>query len=106
MLGLDKPLSQLYRAKDRVGLLTSSEAYQYKQKIILLKKMKIWLKKEGIKKFDSYYRIALSNRYVFGSEIEKGLKGFLLCVWGLIIYPKNPGARNTFKTYIKRIYNQ
>jgi len=102
VLGVNQPLVKLYRAKDRIGLLTSPTANQYRQKIQLLNKMRNWLKSVGIKEYDSLYRLALSNRYILGSETEKGLKGFLLCVMGLIIYPKNQWGVNTFQNYVKK----
>ena len=104
MLGVNQPLVKLYRAKERKGLLTSPEANQYKRKIQLLIKMRNWLKKEGIKDFDPCFRIVLSNRYILGSETETGLKGFLLCVLGLIIYPNNQWGINTFHAYIKKFF--
>ena len=102
MFGVNQPLVKLYRAKERKGLLTSPEANQYKRRIQLIIKMRHWLKKEGIKEFDTYYRIALSNGYILGSTIKTGLKGFLLCLLGLILYPKNQWGITTFHIYIRR----
>jgi hypothetical protein len=104
MLGVNQPLVKLYRAKERKGLLTKPEARQYRRKIQLLNKMRYWLKKEGIKDFDPLYRIALSNRFILGSDTETGLMGFLLCGLGLIIYPNNQQGIHKFRGYISKFF--
>jgi len=106
MLGINKPLAKLYRAENRAGLLTSIKANQYKHKIQLLKKMRAWLKLEGITDFDSYYRIALSNRYIYGSQNEKGVKGLFLCIWGMMLYPKNQVGRIVLKSRLRGIFTK
>jgi hypothetical protein len=52
MLGINQALVKLYRAKGRKGLLNSPEASHYKRKIQLIKLMRCWFMKEGIKEFD------------------------------------------------------
>lgn len=107
MKAIPQPLVKVRRVADMKSLAINNDQNNYEQAIELVKMVKKWLKQEGITEFDPYYRMAISNRYVFGSDHNSGLKKVMLLMKALIYDFSNVKAKSVLRkivtTFIKRI---
>lgn len=100
---ISQPLVMVRRVPNMRSLAINNKDNNYRRSIEVVKMIKRWLKNEKIVKFDHYYKQAISNRLLIGSEQTSGILPFFLLIFSYLYNPNNPKTIKNIRKYLKSI---